>query len=258
MAIDDKIGGNPPGAKPDVQSHSAHRAALLAESVRRGREAFLARTAHITPDEFTRQVEQLQRQAPATGGTGTAIGRAVERVAPGAAPRATLNPKMWAADIKPLRARAPDTNGWLRQVRAAARTRVAGDPFETTIIRGAEVLLWFVRTSGNGWARQTFEQLAAAFRTVPETARRVVRFLERAGLLDTFNVLSRRGDQVRRDANLYLIPDAPADDAPAAPSLTDRLARYADAFGLVARAWGLNATAAPVGTRPAWTRSAPA
>jgi hypothetical protein len=144
--------------------------------------------------------------------------------------------------------------------------REKGDPLKSVLLRTAELVRWVENKAGTGFARKTLEQLSKLVGCCKETVRKAIRFLERHGLLDTFNVLSRDHGFVRRRANLYLIPDvesdptpppcdlAPSVKAPERPvgnSLAERLNRYAGFFGLRARAWGLNATPAPVGYRSA-------
>lgn len=196
------------------------------------------------------------------GSMGTAIGRILPAVARAWTGLGVANPKIWEADLKPIRGREVDTDGWLARVRAAARLRVRGDPYETNIIRTAELIVWVIRKDGVGFARQGFKSLGRLVRIGKETVRKVVRFLEQCGLLDTFNVLTREHGFVRRAENAYLIPDAPKGKpaaktdavlegrAPVGASLVERLTRYAHHFGLKARAWGLNATPAFVGLRP--------
>lgn len=212
--------------------------------------ADLARRTSL-PGAVDRAVAIARADAP-IGGMGTTLARILPTVARAAAGLGVCNPKLWEADVRPLRGRKVDDDGWLTRVRAAARARETGDVLAPTIVRTAELIVWDVRTAGTGFARLSFQSLANLVQCSKETARKAIRFLEEHGLLDTFNVLRRGHGLVRRVVNLYLIPDAaPEPDRPAASSLAERLSRYAQAFGLRARAWGLNATPARVGYRPA-------
>jgi hypothetical protein len=245
------------------QAQEARRDALQQHLADQRRD--LARRASLSgatdPDASLRaaQADATARADAPLGSTGTAIGRVLPAVARASAGMAVANPKIWEADAKPLRGRKIDAEAYLARVRLAAKTRETGDVLEPILVRTAELVLWAVRKGGIGFARQTFEQLGKLIGCCSETARKAIRFLERHGVLDTFNVLSRDHGFVRRGANLYLIPDAEPDaERPAGNSLVERLNRYAEFFGLRARAWGLNATPAPVGYRTPPEHPAPA
>jgi hypothetical protein len=60
------------------------------------------------------------------GGIGTAIGRMLPAVARAAAGLGVCNPKIWEADVKPLRGRKPDGEVFLARVRQAAAARPRG------------------------------------------------------------------------------------------------------------------------------------
>lgn len=187
------------------------------------------------------------------GSMGTALSRVLPDAARQAAGMGIPNPKVWSADVKPMRGRAIDGEAYLRAVRVAADQRKPNSdhPLKPTIVRAGEVLKWAHDVERTGFVRRTFAQLGKLLGCCARTAQKAIRYLESHGLCDTFNVLRRDHGQVRRDANLYLIPSHGAEPdaapAPAASSLVTRLNRYAAWFGLTPRAWGLNATPAPVG-----------
>jgi hypothetical protein len=206
----------------------------------------------VDPDASLRAAQAratANADAP-VGGTGTAIGRMLPAAARAAAGLAVSNPKLWEADVKPLKNRKLDSHAWLAQVRVAAWARESGDVLTPTIVRTAELVVWAVRSAGTGFARKSFESLAGLVGCCKETVRKVIRFLEKHGLLDTFNILQRTYGFVRRAANLYLIPEvSPDPKRPAGNSRAERLTRYAELFVFRVRPWGLNATPAPVGYR---------
>ncbi len=160
------------------------------------------------------------------------------------------HPKIHAADV-PARRLPADTDDFLRRVRAASEARQTGDCLRGTLRQVAQALAYFARIQGRGCARVTFESIAKAAGVCVETARRAVRWLESAGLIDTVNVLVRRPiggvRRLVRDANLYLFP--PAADAPGAAVTPPRdsaararatIARWGDRLGLglrLAGAW---------------------
>jgi hypothetical protein len=217
----------------------------------------------IDPDVLLRQVATAAeaRADEKLGSTGTAISRVLPAFVRAAIGLGVSNPKLWEADVKPLPSRKVDREAWFARVRQAARVRESGDVLQPTLVRLAEVVWWSVHKDGVGFARQTLEQLGKLTGCCQETARKGIRFLERHGLLDTFNILSRRHGFVRRVANLYLIRGDAAElegtEQPPSDSLLGRLTRYASLFGLRARRWGLNATPAPVGYRPRPERPLP-
>jgi hypothetical protein len=161
------------------------------------------------------------------------------------------HPKIHAADVPARRLAAADTDDFLRRVRAASEARQTGDCLRGTLRQVAQALAYFARIQGRGCARVTFESIAKAAGVCVETARRAVRWLESAGLIDTVNVLVRRPiggvRRLVRDANLYLFP--PAAEAPGAAGTPPRdsaararatIARWGDQLGLglrLAGAW---------------------
>ena len=170
------------------------------------------------------------------------------------------NPKIWDSDIKPLRRRkiVSDAAFWSR-FHAAVRMYGRQGMLKRTLEGAARVLFHAVKNGGEGFARLTFDGVARALDACRETARKAIRWLEAAGLLDTFNVMTRFRGAVRRDANLYQIPDLPTDpDRSFESDIPARIARCAEMFGLAAREIGVNVTAA-IGRRlwPTRRREAP-
>lgn len=208
---------------------------------------------------------------------------AAARIATVAAAGGVLNPKIWDADVK--RFRSPhrfDTGRWFGRVRACvAAGRATGDVLAPTIERACDVLTWLAREGDRTCKVQvTFEVWAKRTKCCVSTIVKVARWLEDEGLVNTFNVLTRAGNLVLRGANLYLLtmpempaaapepaaatPEAPAAvDAPA-PELhrvrrmNNWLDRWAPWFGLVGRAWGLNATPLATHRKRGERRPAPA
>lgn len=172
------------------------------------------------------------------------------------------NPKIWAFDIKPIK--SVDPSDWLSRVYEQTKQRATGDVLTSTLDRCAQRIVHGVRI-GQGAARHTFASLANGIGCCVETARKCVRWLEERELIDTFNVLGRHNGELQREANMYLLRPAPAAAPKATPEsgsetaeqtagqtsvlqrINDRLQRWAAAFGLQVRPWGLNAT--PVATR---------
>lgn len=235
---------------------------MLAEDVARSRAASLARVQAAArfapPDVATIQAEATARaftSIPSAGAALVAPGRALPPAVQALAGLRVNNDKLWDADVRPIK-RPILTDGWLARVRSLARGRVLGDPFATTIMRVAELLVWQFNKARQGFARLTHDALAELAQIDPGTVRRAIRWLEGRRLVDTFNVLHREDGFVRRGANLYLFrrDDLPEDPLPEPRDefekrSSDKLLRYARLFGLRARAWGLNATP------QAWRRS---
>lgn len=179
----------------------------------------------------------------------TPAGAALPGNARAAAGLAVVNPKLWHADVKPIPGRI-DKAGWLRAVRLLPKQP---ELTRATVIGVANSLAWFVGREVAGVAKVSYETIAKAAFRCPETVRKVIRALEANGLLDTFNVLQRHDGQVRRGANVYglrgfiaAIKDVVDATTSAVTGAFDRmgeqLRRYAGAWGLKARKWGLNAT----------------
>lgn len=247
---------------PFREAQKARNAKRLAETVAAQRLAFdrqrdiPSRFGALDADAELRAVQAAAtaRADEPLGSMGTTIARVLPAFARAAAGMGVCNPKLWEADVRPLPGRKVDREAWFVRVRQAAKTREPGDVLQPILVRLAEVVWWAERKDGVGFARQTFEQLGKLAGCCKETARKGLRFLERHGLVDTFNVLSRAHGLVRRVANLYIVrgettePALPvASEQPPSDSLLGRLTRYASAFGLKARRWGLNATPAMVG-----------
>jgi len=226
----------------------------------------MTRPPHLTDDQWLAQLQAaatatLRLEDVSTSGTSASLAARLPRaaqLAAGAAMPAITNPKIWQADARRFRrgerfARGP----WQAACRAAVKARALGDVLAPTILRACEVLAW--QDAGQqGRTQITFKFLAELTGCCVETARKVIRWLEDRGLIDTFNTLDRVGGQIQRTANLYVLafPDAPPADPPAEAApvdpigrITARLARWASAFGLTPRAWGYNAT--PLRGRPA-------
>jgi hypothetical protein len=173
---------------------------------------------------------------------------------------AVQHPKLHARDLRPPRV---STEGYLKRVRSATDGRAAGDPRVPVLMGVAAALARAWDYSGRA-AQRGFRALATAGGICVETARKAVRWLESAGLLDTVNVIVRRelGGRARvvRDCNLYLPPPAlenvpdpgpqtGADGSAGRTVTTDpaaiagrTLARWAPLFGLAIRPHGWNRT----------------
>jgi hypothetical protein len=175
---------------------------------------------------------------------------AAARVAVGAK-RGVINPKIWAEDVRRWRPGKFVSNVWRSAARLVARARAKGDVLQTTIW-GVCDLLERESRKARGKAEITLARIADLTGCCLETARKVVRYLENAELIDTFNVLSRKDGKVLRDANMYLLR-MPADGPAIAPDilqspqgvfarLNETLSRWAANFNLIQRDWGLNAT----------------
>jgi hypothetical protein len=172
-------------------------------------------------------------------------------------PGRVQNPRVHDRDVRGVR--MGDRQEFARRARRVAQHRELGDPDSGKTLAVASALSWFFGRARRG-ARATHEAIATAALCCVDTVRRVVRQLERAGILDTLNVLERRelpgvGRRLVRGANLYLIPrhvasssphggeeEAPAASAGLSPleRLAAVLARWAPAMGLFARAGGMN------------------
>lgn len=165
------------------------------------------------------------------------------------------NPKLHARDVR--RVPPPPFPDWMASARKAALAREPGDPLFPTLMQCASLLATFCRQAAQGACRATFEQIATGAGCCVETARRCIRFLERAELIDTANVLERRPiagvTRLILGANLYLLRGAAEPDEgapPAADALPmvpgDRAAatirRWAASFGLAMRPQGWNRT----------------
>ena len=248
------------GAPEDSDAHSARKARdeAFQQQLRAAREDLARRAAipaSLDPDEALRAAQARATAAAdePLGSMGTAIGNALPRKIRDKARLEVVNPKIWEADIKPLRGRKPDFNAFRARIKRASRE--GGDVLKTAIKAVGEAIMRFTRAQGMGFARRSFSRLAKEADCCVDTAVKAVRFLERHCGLDTFNVLSRRHGQVRREANMYIIPaEPPNSNESAEDALSGRLNRWAPAFGLRARPWGLNATPARVGYRPPMER----
>lgn len=248
----------PPDKPPDAPIDTkAARALLLAEANRKARDE-LAERARAREAANPGLAERLEREAAERHARGL-----VRPPPQDPANRSPLTlpaqlPKVWAADLN--RMPAIDTDRWLGRVRVAGANRSTGDVLAFTLARIAELLVWKARQDRQGAARITFRALAKLTQCCTETARKAIRLLEQWGLVDTFNVLIRRGDQVVRDANLYVLSGVDQADSPPerqrgqslAEKIAGRLSTYAAVLGLHRRSWGLNATPA---SRHAWRRS---
>lgn len=196
-----------------------------------------------------------------------------------------FNPKIHESNVKQFRRGEPfDLSGWQSAVRAAAKKRGLGDVLESTINQAAGYLAWLCR-AGTDRARGAQGSVQVSFAQWSNgvgrgcsvaTACKIARWLEDAGLINTFNTLQRIGRRLLRGANNYVlvmgadarVPDAAPESTADAPPALRRLrrfnawlSRWEKAFGLVVRPWGLNAT--PVATHrfahlPADERPAPA
>jgi hypothetical protein len=186
----------------------------------------------------------------------TAALPAAARIASGGGGNRVLNPKIWEEDTKRFAGPKLNVGAWITESSDVVRKkRELGDVEARTIIRVCEGLATGdPDANGTAKRRMTFAFIAGFVPCTVETARKAVRWLEKAYLIDTFNVLWREARGVFRAANMYLLrmPDAPtaveSTETPAAElsvvaRLSMRLERWKASFGLQARAWGLNATA---------------
>lgn len=170
-----------------------------------------------------------------------------------AAPRVD-NAKIHAADLprKLPAASRPDLDSLLQRARRAAAGRAKGDPLHGTLLQIAQTLAYQVRRQGSGYAVASLAQLAGGAGCCVDTARKAIRWLERAALIDTVNTM-RRGvvggvNRLLRGANLYLIrPAVPASASPAEPATgpahggaAGTLARWGSVLGLSPRRTGFN------------------
>ena len=187
---------------------------------------------------------------------------ALHRAGPAASPRPLPlglagagridNPKLHLTDLRPIA--RPDGAAWLARVRQAARHRDAGDPRMTTLMQVAQALHAVGERDRRGFVRIGLRSLALAAglgRAKPcvESARRAVRWLQRAELLDAANVIERRWiggvRRMVRGWNAYVLRGGPAEApiaAAAEPPAVPRVWTIAYAAGALARCaslWGL-------------------
>jgi hypothetical protein len=87
---------------------------------------------------------------------------------------------------------------WLEEVQEVAWTRIEGEP-RGPVIRFVARALWAACPPGRNFVCITFAELAVAGLCVPETARRVVRFLQRRGML----AISKGKTVSRKSGNVY-------------------------------------------------------
>lgn len=164
----------------------------------------------------------------------------------------TLNPKIWDTDLKRYKPiYKVKSSAWRAFVGRLVNTRKVGDEYPTAarIWSVADVIERAARDCG-GKIEMPFVEIARLARCCIDTAFLAVKFLDLHGALDVFNNLDRSSGKKRRGPNCYLlwIPDQAAEQPEASPALRrlarfqEKLERWAPAFGLVARAWGLNAT----------------
>lgn len=249
-----------------TETPAESRARLLAEQARAAREKLIKSAPAVSPfsraalDVVAVQAEMTARMATAI--PAEVIPKAAAAKLPAAARAAAglrvENPKIWSADLKPIRGRV-DKAGWLTRVRELPRQPLV---MPATLLTVASSMAYFLERGGRGYVRVTHEDLAKAAQLCIETVRKAVRALEANGLLDTFNVLVRVDGEVRRAANAYglrgfmaavgVVADAVASKVTgAADRMTEQLRRYAVVWGLKPRQWGLNATPAR------WVAAAP-
>lgn len=247
---------------------------LLAGQVQKARQAFIGAARPVTDAELA--AVQAAAQARAAEPEGLKPLAAALPAAAGAASeglRRVLNPKICDADVERFKRPRFETKPWFGAVHRAAAGREKGDVLRPTIERVASVLSWLCR-DGKGKVQVSFAELAHQVGACVETVRKAVRWLEDGHLIDTFNVRTRVDRKWWNASNLYLLvmPDdvpvaEPAGPAPAEPPqgaldvsaftlrqvarMTARLERWAPAFGMFARAIGLNTTPlAPRQKRP--------
>jgi hypothetical protein len=250
----------------------AQRQQQLDSQLQASRAALLARARARTGGDqelADNVVRHAIAQTALPPGAGLPLGAALPPVARAARGGRVFNWKLWSSDVRPVPAADRiEAREWLAAVRRVAGHRDQGDPWSNNIFAIAELVASWVRRGAQGSARITFASLAKLAQVSVDVAQRAIRFLESYGLLDTFNVLYRGVIRdkpgVYRAANLYLMRlpavlrqprDAAhqaASDAPPPPASEpglSRLVRWARAFGLRERPWGLNATPLAFGRR---------
>lgn len=179
-----------------------------------------------------------------------------------------FNPKIWDEDLKHWRGRKFSISHWLGVCRAVVRKwRDKGDVERVRLMAVCQVLERDSRKAEDGKASLTLERIAELTDGCIDTARKCIRWLEKAGLVDTFNVLTRGpSGKLVRAANLYLLttpddapaPEMGAEDGQSAPPAATQapasvMARFARAEkvlrkwvgffpGLVIRQFGYNTT----------------
>ena len=192
------------------------------------------------------------------------------------------NPKILQADVKtPDRIVRPPKN-WERDIVAAFRATRQTNDVKVSTFRALAAQALKLANDGRGFWQRSFAALGTLADYGKESARKFIRWCEAYGWIGTFNALYRDDDgSLKRDANIYLLfgkddgaeiaaleneavaleheaagleheaaaakREAAATKREAAAlkreSLT--LSRGAALFGLLARPWGLNATAFP-------------
>jgi hypothetical protein len=162
----------------------------------------------------------------------------------------TLNPKIWDTDLKRYKPiHKVKSSAWRAFVGRLVNTRKVGEEYPTParIWAVADVIERAAREFG-GKIEMPYVEIARLARCCIDTAFLAVKFLDLNGALDVFNNLDRSSGKKRRGPNCYLlwIPEEKAEElSPALRRVArfqEKLERWAPAFGLVARAWGLNAT----------------
>jgi hypothetical protein len=220
------------------------RAKALADQTAAARAAALATAAATdrTGASAAAALAASQARPEARAPTSRQVMDALPAPALEAATGRVRHPKVWAGDLRGL-GPPPDLRTWETDVASRARARVLGDPLASMIRAVAAAIAGHVRWR-KGFARVTFGSLAFAADCCRETARKVVRWLERRDMLDTVNVTTRDGDGlIVRDANLYrpVAVENGVAEAPCRPPRAARMAAWARSWGLTLRDGGFNA-----------------
>jgi hypothetical protein len=196
---------------------------------------------------------------------GATVGHVVEKLRYAAG--RVWNPKIHCADVKiPGRFVRPPKN-WDRDVLKDFRAkRVKGDVRVNTF-KGVVATMHDMARHGRGFVQSAYAGIAQLSDCCSESFRKVLRWVEDNGWVGTFNALYRDEDgALKRDANVYLlfgkqeaveISETPPEDR-GLKREARTLSRGASLFGLVVRAWGLNATPPPSNRHNLRTAPAPA
>jgi hypothetical protein len=113
-----------------------------------------------------------------------------------------LNPQVLAKDVEHLAGDGLPVPAWLAEARQAAQQRRKGDPLSPLLMRTCDAI---ARGANEGKVALTYATIAQQVRCSANTIRRAVRWLEGAGLVETFNVQVRAGNGMVRGPNLYLL-----------------------------------------------------
>jgi hypothetical protein len=180
-----------------------------------------------------------------------------------AKPGGVVRGRIQTVDVQRFEPRKFPVLPWVLWVEELARTfHRKGDPSVKLICRVAEKIGWCARDTE--MVQRTYEQLTKMMHCCVTSVFVTVKWIEAHGALDVINSLHREDNKdYHRGANVYLpvmpiaaapipedapapvpdaVPDAPAAELSPLAKVEATLRRWAPRFGLVSRAWGLNAT----------------